>query len=139
MLRALIWIVMIVAIAVGLTLLARYSTGYVLVVSAPYRIELSLNLLLLLLAAAFIIFYLIVRMFAATARLPGQVREYRAARRRRKARATLATALHEYFAGRYARAEKAAQRATGCSATTMCATTPSRATSQCCRTCTRPN
>jgi len=110
-LRALIWIVMIVAIAVGLTLLARYSTGYVLVVSAPYRIELSLNLLLLLLAAAFIIFYLIVRMFAATARLPGQVREYRAARRRRKARATLATALHEYFAGRYARAEKAAQRA----------------------------
>lgn len=111
MLRALIWIVTIVAIAVGLTLLARYSTGYVLVVSAPYRIELSLNLLLLLLAAAFIIFYLIVRTIAATAGLPGQVREYRAARRRRKARATLATALHEYFAGRYARAEKAARRA----------------------------
>lgn len=111
MLRALIWIVMIVAIAVGLTLLARYSTGYVLVVSPPYRVELSLNLLLLLLAAVFIIFYLIVRMFAATTRLPSQVREYRAARRRRKARATLATALHEYFAGRYARAEKAAQRA----------------------------
>jgi HemY protein len=110
-LRALIWIVMIVAVAVGLTLLARHSTGYVLVVSPPYRIELSLNLLLLLLAAAFILFYFIIRMFAATAGLPGHVREYRAARRRRKARATLATALHEYFAGRYARAEKAARRA----------------------------
>jgi HemY protein len=110
-LRVLISIVMIVAVAVGLTLLARHSTGYVLVVSAPYRIELSLNLLLLLLAAAFIIFYVIVRMVAAAVRLPSQVREYRAARRRRKARATLAGALHEYFAGRYARAEKAAQRA----------------------------
>jgi HemY protein len=110
-LRALIWIVVIVAVAVGLTLLARHSTGYVLVVSPPYRIELSLNLLLLLVAAAFILFYVIARMFAATAGLPGQVREYRAARRRRKARATLAIALHEYFAGRYARAEKAARRA----------------------------
>jgi len=110
-LRALIWIVTIVAIAIGLTLLARHGAGYVLVVSPPYRIELSLNLLLLLLAAAFLVFYLIVRMIAATVHLPGQVREYRAARRRRKARATLAGALHEYFAGRYARAEKAAQRA----------------------------
>lgn len=111
MLRALTWIVMIVAIAVGLTLLARHSTGYVLVVSPPYRIELSLNFLLLLLAAALVVLYLLVRVIAATVHLPGQVREYRAARRRRKARATLASALHEYFAGRYARAEKAAQRA----------------------------
>jgi len=110
-LRALIWIVTIVAIAVGLTVLARYSTGYVLLVAPPYRIELSLNFLLVLLVAAFVVFYLLVRMIAATLRLPAQVREYRAARRRRKARATLSSALHEYFAGRYARAEKAAQRA----------------------------
>ncbi len=111
MLRALIWVVMIVAIAVGLTLLARHSTGYVLVVSPPYRIELSLNLLLLLLVATFGVFYFVVRMIAATVGLPAQIREFRAARRRRKARATLASALREYFAGRYARAEKAAQRA----------------------------
>ncbi len=111
MLRALIWVVMIVAIAVGLTLLARHSTGYVLIVSPPYRIELSLNLLLLLLVATFGVFYFVVRMIAATVGLPAQIREFRAARRRRKARATLASALREYFAGRYARAEKAAQRA----------------------------
>ncbi len=111
MLRALIWIVTIVAVAVGLTLLARHSAGYVLFVSPPYRIELSLNLLLLLLAASFLGFYFIVRMVAATLHLPRQVREYRAARRRRKARAMFASALQEYLAGRYARAEKAAQRA----------------------------
>jgi len=110
-LRPLIWIVTIVAIAVGLTLLARHSAGYVLFVSPPYRIELSLNLLLLLLAASFLGFYFVVRMVAATLHLPRQVREYRAARRRRKARAMFASALQEYLAGRYARAEKAAQRA----------------------------
>lgn len=111
MLRALIWIVLIVAVAVGLTVLAHYSTGYVLVVSPPYRVELSLNFLLVLLAAGFVILYVVIRMVAATVHLPRQVGEYRAARRRRKARATLAGALHEYFAGRFARAEKAAQRA----------------------------
>ena len=111
MLRALIWIVVIAAIAVGLTLLARHSTGYVLVVSSPYRIELSLNLLLLLLAGAFGVFYFLIRVIAATVGVPARISELRAARRRRKARATLASALREYFAGRYARAEKAAQRA----------------------------
>jgi HemY protein len=39
------------------------------------------------------------------------VREYRLARRRETARATLIEALHEYFAGRYSRAEKAAAAA----------------------------
>lgn len=111
MLRALTWIVAIVAVAVGLTLLARYSTGYALFVWPPYRIEVSLTFLLLLLAAAFAVLYIALRMVSATVRLPAQVREYRAARRRRKARATFASALHEYFSGRYARAEKAARRA----------------------------
>ena len=48
------------------------------------------------------------RAVSATVRLPRQVREYRLARRREKARATLLEALQEYFAGRYARAEQAA-------------------------------
>ena len=111
MLRALTWIVAIVLVAVGLTLLARYSTGYALLVWPPYRVELSLTFLLLLIAAAFVALYFVVRTVSATLRLPAQVREYRAARRRRKARASFASALHEYFSGRYARSEKAAQRA----------------------------
>jgi HemY protein len=110
-LRALIWIVGIVLVAVGLTLLARYSTGYALLVWPPYRIELSLTFLLLLIAAAFVTLYIVVRMVSAAVHLPAQVRAYRAARRRRKARATFAGALHEYFSGRYARSEKAARRA----------------------------
>ena len=111
MFRALIWIVLIVAIAVGLTLLARYSSGYALLVWPPYRIELSLNLLMLLVAAAFAALYFAVRMISAAVHLPARVQEYRAARRRRKARATFANALQEYFSGRYERTEKAARRA----------------------------
>ena len=106
--RTLIWIVVIVALAVGLTLLAHNNTGYVLLVLPPYRVELSLNLLLVLLAAGFAVGYALVRVISTTVRLPRQVREYRLARRREKARTTLLEALHEYFAGRYGRAEKAA-------------------------------
>ena len=106
--KVLVWIVSIVALAVGLTLLARYNAGYVLLVLPPYRVELSLNLLLVLLAASFVAAHAMVRIVSAMLRLPRRLREYREARRRDKARATLLQALHEYFAGRYARAEKAA-------------------------------
>lgn len=106
--KALAWIVAIFAVAVGLTLLARYNTGYVQLVTPPWRVEFSLNLLLLGLALAFAVSYVAVRAVSATVRLPNRVREYRLARRREKARATLLEALQEYFAGRYAKAEQAA-------------------------------
>ena len=106
--RTLLWVVAIAALAVGLTLAASHNTGYVLLALPPYRVELSLNLLLVLLASGFAIGYALVRAVSALLRLPRQVREYRVARRREKARATLVEALHEYFAGRYGRAEKAA-------------------------------
>jgi HemY protein len=106
--KALAWIVAIFAVAVGLTLLARYNTGYVQLVFPPWRVEFSLNLVLLALAAAFALVYAAMRALSATVRLPRRVREYRVARRREKARATLLEALQEYFSGRYARAEQAA-------------------------------
>lgn len=106
--RALFWVIAIFALAAGLVVAARYNTGYVLLVLPPYRIELSLNLLLVLLFVAFVAGYLLVRMVSGTVRLPARVHEYRLARRRQKAQATLLEALQEFFAGRYARAEKAA-------------------------------
>ena len=103
-----IWIVGIAALAVALTLAARYNTGHAQLVLPSYRIELSLNLLLVLAAAAFAIGYFAVRTVSAALVLPRRVREYRLARRREKARSALLEALHEFFAGRYGRAEKAA-------------------------------
>jgi HemY protein len=103
-----IWIVGIAALAVALTLAARYNSGYALLVLPSYRIELSLNLLLVLAVVTFAIGYLVVRAVLAALVLPRRVREYRLARRKEKARSALLEALHEYFAGRYGRAEKAA-------------------------------
>jgi HemY protein len=106
--RALIWIVGIVALAVAVTLAARYNAGYLLLVLPPYRVELSLNLVIVLLAGSFAAVYGLVRAVSATIRLPREVRRYRLARRSEKARAVLFEALNEYFAGRYGRAEEAA-------------------------------
>jgi HemY protein len=110
-LKALAWIIVLFAVAVGVTLFARYNTGYALLVIPPWRIEFSLNVLLVALAVAFAAIYAVVRATSATMRLPRQVREYRVARRREQARNFLLEALREYFAGRYGRAEKAAAMA----------------------------
>jgi HemY protein len=106
--KALSWIIVLFAVAVGVTLFARYNTGYVLLVIAPWRIEFSLNVLLVALLVAFAAAYAVVRAASATMRLPRRVREYRLARRREQARNSLTEALREYFAGRFGRAEKAA-------------------------------
>jgi HemY protein len=106
--KTLVWIVGIVALAVAVTLAARYNAGYLLLVLPPWRVEFSLNMLIVLLIGGFAAVYGLMRAVSATVRLPEQVREYRLARRREKARSALLEALNEYFAGRYGRAEQAA-------------------------------
>lgn len=106
--RTAFWIIAIFALAAGVVVAARYNSGYMQLVWPPYRMELSLNLALILLAALFISGYIVVRMIAGMVRLPARVHAYRVARRREKAQTTLLDALQAFFAGRYARAEKAA-------------------------------
>ena len=109
--KALTWILVIVLLAVGLTLAARWNAGYVLLVLPAYRVELSLNLLVVIAVAGFAAGYAALRFITATVRLPRQVRAYRVARRRDNAQASLTEALREFFAGRYGQAEKAAAAA----------------------------
>ena len=110
--KALLWIIAAIAIAVGLAAaVVRSSAGYVQIVLPPHRVELSLVVVMLLLVAAFVLAYLGIRLAAAMVAMPRQVREYRLARRQRKAYGAMTGALHEFFSGRYARAEKAASTA----------------------------
>lgn len=109
--RGLLWVVALAALAIGITLLARYNTGYVLLVLQDYRAELSLNLAVVLLAGAFIAFYLLLRLLVHTLTLPARVREYRLRRRRQKSHNLMASALSAFLQGRYGRAEKAAAAA----------------------------
>jgi HemY protein len=111
-LKALFWILSAIALAVGLTALAlRSGSGYVQIVWPPHRIEVSLVLAAVTLLAGFVLTYVSLRLIAAMVAMPRQVRAYREARKQRKGTEALTSALHEFFSGRYARAEKAASTA----------------------------
>ena len=105
------WILGLFALAVAIAIALHFNTGYALLVSPPYRVELSLNLLLLLLVILFAVIYLLLRFIFGALELPAQVREFRARRSRENARTLMLEALREFFEGRYGRAEKAAATA----------------------------
>jgi HemY protein len=109
--KGVLWLILLTALAVAVTLIARESTGYVIFVAGGYRVELSLNLLIVLLLAGFVGLYLAVRLVANAFTLPRRVREYRLRRRQRRGHHLLLAALSAYFQGEYARAEKAALKA----------------------------
>lgn len=109
--RALLWLLTLATLAVGLALAARYNNGYVLLVLPPWRMELSLNLLILLQLGGFALLYVLVRLFSHAWRLPNRVREYRARRRREQAERALGEALRYSFEGRYSHALKRAASA----------------------------
>jgi HemY protein len=109
--RGLFWILALFAAAVGLSLVARYNDGYVLLFIAPTRIEMSLTLFAVLQVGAFVVLYFLIRAASYTLRLPDQVREFRERRRREAARHALFDALVGSYEGRFRRAEKAARLA----------------------------
>ena len=106
--RWVFWITGLFALAAAVALALRFNAGYALLVWPPYRVELSLNLLLLLLAAGFAAGYLFLRFIFGAVGLPAKVRAYRERRRRENAHAALFAAVTAFFEGRYGRAEKAA-------------------------------
>jgi HemY protein len=109
--RFAIWSLVLAAVAVGIALFARHSSGYVVIVSAPWRIELSLNLLVFLVIAGYFAFYFLTRLVATLVAIPERVRAYRSDRQRSRLRQSLNDALLAFFQGRYASAEKSAAAA----------------------------
>jgi HemY protein len=109
--RPLLWLLMLAGLAVGLSLAARYNEGYALFVLPPWRMEISLNLLLALLVAGFGLLYLILRGIVNTLTLPSKVQAFRARRAREKAAGTLADAVRLMQEGRYGHALKSAEAA----------------------------
>jgi HemY protein len=106
--RSLFWLLAVFAAAVGLVMLGRVDSGYVLFIYPPYRVEVTMLLFAIALLAAFALAYLLFRLLSHTLSLPTYVRAYRARRRRERAHAALAAALQAYYEGRFARAEKEA-------------------------------
>lgn len=109
--RALIWLIGIFAMAVGLAMVAGLNDGYVLVVLPPWRVQLSLNLLIVLLVLGFLFGYGLLRLVGRTLALPARVSQWRERRRREKAGRALREALRALFEGRFAQAVKHASGA----------------------------
>lgn len=109
--RVLIWILLIFALAVGFTLAGKFDPGYAILVYPPYRIELSLVLLVILLLLIIVLGNLLVRVAAATLRLPKRARAFRLRQRELQGNGALISAVTDYLEQRYQPAEAAALRA----------------------------
>lgn len=109
--KFLIGLLFILTAAVTLSLVVDSSDGYVLIVQPPYRMEISLNLLIVLLIAGFLFLHSVLRLIQYTLNLPENVREYKREQRRKNAHQALLEGLHALVEGRYAKAEKAAANA----------------------------
>jgi HemY protein len=109
--RGLLWLLAAFALAAGLSIAMRGSGGYATFVLYPWRVEVSLNLLVILVLLAFAAAYLAVRFIAHAVRLPAHVRAFRRRRREEKGRSALFGAIQALFEGRYGRAEKLASQA----------------------------
>ncbi len=109
--RGLLWLAFLFAAAVLIALLGSWGTGQVLIIQAPYRIDMSIHLFGVMLVAAFIAFYLLLRLLAHLLQMPARLAAYRMRLRAAKARDALSSALSYLFAGRFTRAEKAARSA----------------------------
>jgi HemY protein len=105
--RWLMWVVGLFALAVGLTVAARYNTGLVLLVLPTHRVELSANLALVLLALLFAAAYLLVRTTGLALGMPARAREFRRRQEQLRARGALLEGLRAFFEGRFGRAERA--------------------------------
>lgn len=109
--RFLIWLIVLFALAAGLAMIAGVNDGYVLLVLPPWRVQLSLNLLLVLLVAGFAFGHLFLRLVGRTFALPSRVVQWRQRRRGQKASLALREALGALFEGRFAQALKLAASA----------------------------
>lgn len=109
--RAALWLLALFGIAVAVALFAGNNQGTVTVFWPPYRIDLSLNLVLLLLVAAFLFLYAALRALAALFDLPRQALRWRIQQKERGMHSALLDALSHLLAGRFIRARKSAQAA----------------------------
>ena len=106
--RAALWLLALFGAAVAVALFAGNNQGTVTLFWPPYRIDLSLNMVLLLLFGGFGTLYAALRGLAALLELPRQARRWRLQQKERVMHAALMDALSQLLAGRFLRSRKAA-------------------------------
>lgn len=106
-----IGVLLVLSVAVALALLMRVNEGNVALLWPPYRVDVSLNLVLLALFALFALLHLLLLALSNAVDLPQRVRLYRERRVRDAAVAGLRDGVVAFNEGRYARSERLVQPA----------------------------
>lgn len=109
--RAALWFLGLFGVAVAIALFAGNNQGTVTLFWPPYRIDLSLNLVLLSLLGFMVVLHFALRALDGLLDLPRQARFWRAQQKERAMHAALLDALSHLVAGRFLRARKAAESA----------------------------
>lgn len=107
--RAALWFLALFGMAVAIALFAGNNQGAITVFWPPYRLDLSLNLVLLLLALLFLTLHVALRALTALFAMPGHARSWRIQHQERALHVALLDAFSHLVAGRFIRARKAAE------------------------------
>ena len=108
MMRAALWFVGLFALAVAVALFAGNNQGMVSLFWHPYRVDLSLNMVLFVLLAIFAISYAAMRAFSALVMLPHHAKRWRQQQKERQMYQAFVESFSHLQAGRYVRARKSA-------------------------------
>ncbi len=103
------WLTILVAAllaAVGISVLLKDQTGYVMLTWGEWTVETSLALFVLLLSALFIVAYLVVRTLVTLFNIPKGTGRWNEERRRKKSKRTLVQGQVELVEGQWQAAEK---------------------------------
>ncbi|MFT4241502.1 MAG: heme biosynthesis HemY N-terminal domain-containing protein [Acidovorax sp.] len=106
--RAALWLLALFGVAVAAALFAGNNQGTVTLYWPPYRIDLSLNMVVLLLVGGFVTLYAALRALAALLELPHKARRWRVQQKERAMHGALMDALTHMLGGRFLRSRKAA-------------------------------
>ncbi|MDO5640173.1 MAG: heme biosynthesis HemY N-terminal domain-containing protein [Neisseria sp.] len=108
--RALIWIIILFAVAVGLAMASSFYTGNVYVVAGQTMLRVNLHAFVLGLIALVVVLYLLVRLLAGILHVPGRMQRFGVARKGRQAEAALNNAGLAFFEGKFQKAEQEAAK-----------------------------
>lgn len=109
--RSVIWLILLFVAAVVAATMLGQNNALVSFFYGDWRLDMSLNLFLLLVVGGVSVLYAGTQAVQSLLSLPLRAREWRELKRERAAQAAFREALSELFAARYARAQRAAQRA----------------------------
>ena len=111
--RAALWLLALFGIAVAIALFAGNNQGTITLFWPPWRVDLSLNLVLLVLVGAFVFLHFALGALAALFDMPRQALRWRTQQKERAMHAAMLDAVSHLLSGRFIRARKSAETVLG--------------------------